>query len=86
MQRELIEFQRKFTKLEQVRRDFNNIVRGGVKILHRYKLERVTHHLTRHSENVSGAEQIVKAAVAISDSAVDMDKLIAQYNMAENKR
>ncbi|WP_249348623.1 methyl-accepting chemotaxis protein [Pseudoalteromonas citrea] len=40
----------------------------------------------KSAENVSGAEQIVQAAVAISDSAIDMDKLIAQYNVAENKR
>ncbi|WP_249348290.1 methyl-accepting chemotaxis protein [Pseudoalteromonas aurantia] len=40
----------------------------------------------KSAENVSGAEQIVQAAVTISDSAIDMDKLIAQYNVAENKR
>ncbi|WP_249930413.1 methyl-accepting chemotaxis protein [Pseudoalteromonas aurantia] len=40
----------------------------------------------KSAENVSGAEQIVQAAVTISDAAIDMDKLIAQYNVAENKR
>jgi methyl-accepting chemotaxis protein len=40
--------------------------------------------LDKSTENVCGAEQIVQAAMVIFDAATDMDKLIAQYNVADS--